>query len=146
MKTSKRLQPIADFQQAQEKEAGTILANARARLENARKQLDDLQQYRLEYRHNLNSNGVAGVSSAALQDYQSFINSLNHAITVQEQSIRQLEAEFEERKRQWLAIYQKSKALDKFIDHSKQVEERLDERRQQKEIEDSFNRKINKNS
>ncbi|MDH5545448.1 MAG: flagellar export protein FliJ [Gammaproteobacteria bacterium] len=140
MKGSQRLKPVQRLNEFREDQAARALGAHNAQLANHRKRLDDLLQYQQEYGRQFLSLGQNGIPARKLRDYQAFMDNLTRAIEQQRQIIQQFEAENERLKRQWLAVHHRTKAVDKVVERMVQGENRAEERRIQKELDDRFNR------
>ena len=80
MDKSKRLKPIAELNHNREQQAAKLFAMAQADLQQHTLQLEQLQQYRQEYKLKLQNHGQQGISAFQLQEFQRFISQLDKLI------------------------------------------------------------------
>lgn len=124
----------------QEIDASKALGDRVQQLELNKKRLSDLENYRVEYGRNFLGAG-RDLAAAKLQDYQAFLNNLNHAIEQQKTAIKQLTLEYEHAKRQWLAARNRCKAIQTVQKKYELMELRAEGRREQREQDDRNNSK-----
>lgn len=142
MKQSKRLQPICDFKQRQEDEAAKHLAKVANEVAQQKQRLVDLESYRGEYDQQFLQTSSVGVSAKRMKDYQSFMHNLAQVLEQQKAAIAVLEKDYEEKKRQWLAARNRTKALNKVQTKYQKQEDHKEEKSQQKEQDDRSSRSI----
>jgi len=140
MRQSKRLQPICDFKQRQEDEAAKHLAKAANEVSQQKQRLSDLESYRGEYDQRFLETSSTGVSAKRMKDYQSFMQNLAQVLDQQKAAIAVLEKDYEEKKRQWLAARNRTKALNKVQTKYQKQEDYKEEKSQQKEQDDRSSR------
>lgn len=143
MRASKRLQPICDFKQRQEDEAAKLLARAANEVSSQKQRLKDLESYRGEYDRQFSETSSQGISAKRMKDYQNFMHNLANVLEQQKAAITTLEREFEEKKRQWLAARNRTKALSKVQTKYQKAEDVKEEKSQQKEQDDRSGRSVN---
>ncbi|HFE39403.1 MAG TPA: flagellar export protein FliJ [Gammaproteobacteria bacterium] len=140
MKQSKRLQPIHDYKQRQEDEAAKKLAKASQVLSQKKKSLADLESYRGEYEQQFLQNSSAGISAKRMKEFQTFMNNLSNVLDQQKAAMTSLQRDFEEKKRQWIAARNRTKALSKVQANYQQQEAIQEEKKQQKDQDDRNSR------
>ena len=140
MKSSQRLKPLQRINEHHEQKAATALGKHQQKLETNTKRLNDLNDYRIEYGRQFMSDGQQGISAARIQDYQKFMVNLDKAIQQQKLAIRQLQAEYELLKRQWMAAHNRSKSIDNVADRYLKEENYQEEKRTQKDLDERNNR------
>ncbi len=131
---SKRLQPVRDFAAEKAQQAARELGECKARLEQQRQQLRDLENYHREYAAQINQAG--SLSIERYQNMQAFMLNLNKAIEHQRQIIERLEREYEAKKEQWLQARNRGKALDKVVEKYREREREQARRKLQRELDD----------
>ena len=136
MKQSKRLEPICDFNKKREEDAAKELAKISQEVNAQKQRLIDLENYRNEYGTQFATVGGGGMSATRLRDYQRFMANLAKVLEQQKSAISVLEAQFEEKKRQWIAARSRSKALETVKSRYEQQEVVAEEKKLQKEIDD----------
>lgn len=142
MKQSKRLQPICDFKQREEDEAARRLAKAAQEVAQQRKRLSDLESYRGEYDQQFLQTSSQGINAKRMKDYHAFMNNLSKVLDQQKAAITALEHEYEEKKRQWLAARNRTKALNKVQTNYQKQEDVQEEKKQQREQDDRTIRSV----
>jgi len=142
MKQSRRLKPICDYKQRLEDEAAKRLAKSAQEVSLQKQRLLDLENYRVEYDQQFQQTSSMGVSAKQMKDYHTFINNLGKVLDQQKAAIAALEREYEEKKRQWIAARNKTKALSNVQFNYQKQEEIVEEKKQQKEQDDRVGRII----
>lgn len=107
-------------------DAGRQVAEAQARLTDARRKGELLETYRTQYRQRLDAAGEAGTTIQQVQDLTAFIARIDEALLQQRGEIDYLQALWSTARAQWLERRSDRKALDL-------LEERHTEREQQRE-------------
>ena len=117
-------------------DAGRALADERVGHQQLENHLELLRTYRLEYSLNLQSALLQGMPLATLQDYQSFLASLDRALQQGEHSLAEKVARLSDAQGQWR---DKQKRLDTFDAlhrrHEAEVQ-RVEGRREQRGIDE----------
>ena len=113
---SRRMQPVARFTEHQEQDAARALGDAQQMLQAQEARLRDLRHYREEYARQFQTTGMDGISARQMHDFRSFLVTLDEVISQHEQTIEQLKLDLEEKKRQWLAARNRTKAIDTVIE------------------------------
>lgn len=136
VKKSKRLVPVLQIKERDEKDAAKRLGEAQQGLQGAIKQLEDLNQYRQDYYANL-SGGVSagvtsGVSASVLEKYQLFLSKLNGAVERQEQSVEQYRQHVDAHRKKWVEANARLKSMNDLIDRAKDEESLLLDKQEQK--------------
>lgn len=135
-KKSQRLQPVQRLAEGHEQRAARELGAAQQRLDQARRQLAELVDYRADYRQRFRQAGAGGMGAAKLVDFQHFLLRLDQAIEQQTQMVAQAGQELEGRRAQWFASRGKVKALDGVAARYVAEEQRDALRREQREQDD----------
>ena len=143
MRKSKRLQPICDFKQRQEDEAARELALAANEVSSQKQRLIDLESYRSEYDKQFTETSSQGISAKRMKDYQNFMHNLAGVLEQQRTAITSLERAYEDKKRQWLAARNRTKALTKVQTKYRKQEDVKEEKSEQKEQDDRSSRGLN---
>ena len=136
MRQSKRLQPICDFKQREEDEAAKILAKAAQAVSQQKQRLSDLQNYRGEYDQQFTQASSEGISAKRMKDYHVFMNNLAQVLEQQKVAVGGLEKDFEDKKRQWLAARNRTKALNKMQIGYQMQEDVKEEKKAQRDQDD----------
>ena len=150
MKKSKRLIPVRQIKEREERDAAVRLGDAQQGLNAAIKQLDELKQYRQDYYSSLSSGlstGAPGdpksqsvgqpriqssVPATVLEKYQLFLAKLNSVVERQQETVEQYRQHVEAHRQKWLEADARLKSIDHLIDRAKEEEELLLDKQEQK--------------
>jgi flagellar FliJ protein len=136
MKRSKRLEPVGELlDEAEQARAAGVVA-AQRRLAEAERRRDELQNYLGEYQNMFHQRAAAGMAVMGMRDYQVFIARLHDAVRQQEGVITQLKVECERERSRWLEAAVRKIAVSKVIAKARSEDQRLEERRSQKELDE----------
>ena len=142
MTRSNRLKPIVKVAESHEKEAARLLGVQQRLLDQHEARLGELLSYRKEYREQFQEVGKEGIKASKMHDYQSFLQRLNFAITQQRQMIEQAILGYEQHKQNWQGKRSRTQALDKTVERFKKQEEKEDDRKEQKELDEHAQRRF----
>jgi len=132
VKKSQRIKTLVDINAAQEKNALEAMGEVQKKLLASQAQLEHLRNYRREYQDKFDRLGSEGVNIAQLLEFRSFIDKLDKAILGQEQSLRGIENELNDKKKAWEGLHHRTNSLQKVCDAA-----RLAELKQQDKLEQS---------
>ncbi len=136
MKKSERLAKIAVIVETQERRAAKEVGESQRVVDERKARLRELENYRDEYISGFQAKIGEMLNVSQLNEYRSFTSKLNSAVEQQKQLLLQSQMVLEEKKRQWSAIRNRYKSMEKVIE-SRRNQEILDEnRRQQKEVDE----------
>jgi flagellar FliJ protein len=139
---SERLTIVCDLALRREQQALNHLQQARQALDLQRSQLEDLRQYRAQYLESM-KRGLSGrVDIQQIQVYQSFIRQIETAIAQQEGVVARAEQLFERSSKVWQACHQKLTSYRELVERYRREEQRLAERKQEKQLEDEFTTRL----
>lgn len=138
MKKSQRIQTIVDLKAQQEHKALQVLGEQQRKVQAARLQLEQLQQYRQDYLDKEAKQDFKRVNS--LLEFRAFIAKLDQAISGQEDILKQTEREFLSKRQQWETLHHNTQNLQKVCQGLVKTEERLDNKREQLESDDRASR------
>jgi len=136
MKKSKRLDTVRTVSAQREKAAAESVGQARKQLSQAEQQLSALSTYRNDYRQNLVNLGSEGVSVMMFRDYRTFLNRLDVAIDQQNQRLDTMGKQLNRALDEWAKANGKLKAMDSLIARVRQEEEKLEDKREQRILDD----------
>ncbi len=140
MKKSKQLEPIENFNKQREETAIKQLALTTQELAQQKQRLFDLESYRADYGKQFAAICEVGLNASKLREYQRFLENLSNVVEHQKSSVRLLDQQLDEKKRQWLAARSRTKALETVKDRYERQETLIDEKKLQKEIDDRGSR------
>lgn len=137
MTRSKRLEPVARLTQHRERDAARNLGQAQQTLDSYRERLRELQDYREEYLQRYQEAMSAGIMQGApMQDYRSFLERINQAITQQSALVEAGERDYEIRRQSWLESRCKADAIEKAVARHRNREQHLRARLEQGESDE----------
>lgn len=130
---SKRMQSILELAQHDEQAAIEALGLSSRNVEDNVRQLQELEQYRAEYRTQMLTDGESGFSATKMQQYQQFLFKLDEIIVQQKEQIVISEQIKEQKRGEWLERRTHSNALDKVTQRYQEQERQEEQRREQKD-------------
>jgi flagellar FliJ protein len=126
------LQPLLDYSQHRMDSAERALLMLRQRVEQEKKRLQDLLDYRQEYQQRLRGSATNGIAIHLLRDYQVFLAKIGQAIQHQEEAVAQAEARWNQAHEHWLGQRQKVKAYETLARRHAQSESLRQDKRDQR--------------
>lgn len=132
MSRSERMQPVKNLADSREREAGLSLSDARARVVEHERQLEQLQRYRDEYLAG-GPDGLGTTDTVRLSNRSAFLGRLNDAIREQEARLAEARRESDERADQWRETRVEAAALGRAVDRLRKDEARTSDRKEQRE-------------
>lgn len=130
---AKRLQPLLKIASKKQDNAATILASSNNELKQYQDKLEQMRQYRSEYNNEISSSTI---SIQLLRDKQQFIKQIDQAIEMLQQQIEQLKLKAAHDQSNWLQAKQKNDAYDKIVEKIEITEQKIQDEREQREIDD----------
>ncbi len=140
VKRSKRLEPVGELAAEAEREGATAVAAAQSKLADAERRWAELKRYLGEYQDMFRQRATGGIGVAGMRDYQAFIARLSEALAQQDGVIAQLKTECESARAAWLAAAARKSALGKVISQARAEDQRVEDRRTQKELDEHAQR------
>ena len=140
MKKSQRLKVIVDLNADNEKKALQELGIVQTKKGELEKQLENLEQYRQEYKEEYQSISEAGVNIAKLLEFRAFISKLDKVIEDQEKEISMVEDQLIFVRQSWERQHHKTRSLQKICDSAKAEEVKLEDKREQNEQDERATR------
>ena len=113
MKRSDKLGFLKGLAEKKKKDADQLLMASRARVEDAKAQLAQLQGFVAEYQQRYEEAGRSGASIAQINVYLGFINKLNGAIAQQEKALEMHQHELTVVEAHWAKSLGQSNAIAK---------------------------------
>jgi flagellar protein FliJ len=141
MKRSKRLEPVSELAEEEERECALQVAGLQKRLEDAQKRDAELKRYLVEYQSMFQQRAAAGMGVAGLRDYQTFLARLTDAVRQQDSVVSQIEADCARARVKWLEAAARKNAVSKVIESARSEDQKLEERRSQKESDEQAQRR-----
>jgi flagellar FliJ protein len=141
MKRSKRLEPVGELAEEEERECALQVANLQQRFDEAQKRGSELKRYLVEYQSMFQQRAAAGMGVAGLRDYQTFLARLNDAVRQQDAVVAQVEADCARARVKWLEAAARKNAVTKVIKNARTEDRKIEERRSQKETDEQAQRR-----
>lgn len=140
MKRSQRMQPVRKLKHQEERQLAKKLAQAQQALQREESQLTMLHQYQREYFQGLTGSQqqarTGAISAADLEKYQMFLSRLERAIQNQNQVKVLKEKAVEAARQAWAQANARLKALDNLIETMRLEEQREQDKKEQRLIDD----------
>lgn len=136
MTRSERMKPVRRVTASREQDAARAFEEANRTHQKELQQLSALQRYREEYRSRMLETGAGGISASRFNQFRGFLAQLDEAIKQQERVVAQAANECERRRQFWLAARAKTQIMDKVVARYEQEEARLEERAEQKAVDE----------
>jgi flagellar FliJ protein len=140
VKRSKRLEPVGVLAEETERECAVQMASVQRRYAEAERRCAELKRYLGEYRDMFRRRATAGIGVTGMRDYQTFIARLDDAVRQQEGVIVALQADCERARARWLQAAARSSAVRKVIANVRSEDQKLEDRRSQKESDEHAQR------
>lgn len=119
-----------------EHKAHLALLGAQQELEGYLQQVEQIEQYRLEYSRQMSTRGQVGLSASSYGHLNRFIVQLDEALVKQRQVAINFEKNVEHCREHWLLCRQKSRALEWLIDKRRNEAKMRFERAEQKQMDE----------
>lgn len=140
MKKSKRLNIIAELNANNEKKSLEALGDIQKNKLDAKKQLENLEQYRQDYKDQYQSVSETGVNIKQLLEFRAFISKVDKAIEEQEQVVLEVGKQAESMRKDWETLHHKTNSMQKVCEAAVQEEAKAEEKREQNEQDDRASR------
>jgi flagellar FliJ protein len=134
------LEPVVALANEAERECATEVAGLQGRLADAERRCVELKRYLGEYQSMFQRRASAGMGVTGMRDYQTFIARLGEAVRQQEVVIGQLQADCERARARWIVAAARKNAVSKAIANVRSEDQKLEERRSQKESDEHAQR------
>lgn len=136
MKNQSHLVTLNDLAQKAITQANKQLGNVRQLQQQAEQQLALLLTYQDEYQLRLNATMTSGMTSASWQNYQQFIQTLEHAIDKHKQQLRQCTQRVEQAITYWQEKQQRLNAYETLQERAESTQRRHKNRLDQKVMDE----------
>ncbi|NOZ53393.1 MAG: flagellar export protein FliJ [Gammaproteobacteria bacterium] len=143
MKRSKKMQPVANVAELREREAAIALSKAQSVLQTQVQRLQELINYHTEYQQRFQVSGMQGINAFQVQGFLSFITNLQAAVDQQKEVISKARVLVQQKKQAWVASRGKLKAIDTIIDNYRNLEQKEQDKQEQKNIDELAQRVFN---
>lgn len=136
MTRSQRMRPVREVADGRQRRAQQALAQAQDELAQQEARLRQLLEFRGEYDQRLSDESSAGLGAGRLQDFRSFLVTLGQAIDEQSARVETSRRELDRRRDEWLALKQRTEAIDKVVTRLQDEEQRDEQRRDQRSLDE----------
>lgn len=146
MKKSQRIKTIVEIKAAQEKEALVLVGTVQQKLSAMQIQIENLKNYRREYKAKLCQLESEGAKIAHLLEFRAFIDKLDQAILGQELALKSIEAELIEKRKIWESLHLRTNSLQKVCDAAVAEEIKREDKAEQSVLDERASRMGRNNS
>jgi flagellar FliJ protein len=133
---AKRLAPVVDMAERDEREAARLLGQCQGQLAKVQTQLADLERYRDDYQQQWSEQGRQGVSGQWLINYQRFLSQFEVAIDQQRNSLEWHRDNLNKARDHWQQRYARLEGLRKLVLRYLQEARQLEDKREQKLLDE----------
>lgn len=138
---SQRLSLVLDLISREEETERIALGELQARARQAEIKVQELINYQRQYQNELKATGNKGPGARFIQNYHVFISRLGVAIEQQEQQLALLAQQLNQQRQKWQTVYYKKSNMKDYIARCRQAEQRADEKKQQRDLDDAVYRR-----
>lgn len=124
--------------QAKDKEQQAVLALTKARneLENYHKQIEQIEQYRLDYCSQMVERGMHGLSASQYGHLNRFLTQLDETLTKQKKAQSQFEQQVTSCENHWHEVRKQRRSYEWMLEKKRNERAKEAERREQKELDE----------
>ena len=126
------------LEQAKERENQAVLAlnKARSELEDYYRQVEQIEQYRLDYCKQLVERGQNGLSASEYGHLHRFLTQLDQTLTKQKEAEGHFKSQVSNCEEHWMEIRKQRRSYEWMIEKKKNEKLRLQEKREQKQMDE----------
>jgi len=136
MAAANSLKMLLELEQQREDRLAQEFANAQQQLREQEQKLAGLEQYRIDYLHQLTNVGAQGIESLQFGQYQGFISKLDQGIQQIHSNLVSVRNAVEQRRQRWLAQRRKKDAVAHLIEQRAKREQTIANRREQNQLDE----------
>lgn len=122
-----------------EQQAAQEMAQAQQQLIAFRQQFANLQNYRNQYVRQMHEKGASGLYADTFTYYQKFVGKLETAMHQQQASLPQITHQVEVKKRNWIQMQSKRKAVESLLAKRQQAAQIKADKQEQKMLDEFSN-------
>lgn len=141
MKRSKRINNVRKIKAQSEKEAMGRLSQALSVQQQVVARYQELIQFRQEYRRGMLELGRQGLAASRIQGFHRFLENLDRAVEQQARLVADQEARVEVLKLHWQSLRKSLTGVENWMDQVLQQERKVEEQKEQKELDELANQK-----
>jgi flagellar FliJ protein len=142
VKKSKRMKVVLDQAERNEHAALEQMTAALRYFDDQKAQMLSLKDYHAQYMSDMKHGQGSVLSVAQLQSNLHFVNQIDAAIQQQQLVMDQAQKAFNIAKEKWTALHQKTKGLADLIERYKEEERILEDKQEQKQLEDALQARL----
>ena len=135
------LEPLLNLMMEKNDAASRRLGQLIAAEQNEKKRLELLENYRKEYAKSFLNASLNGISPSLMMNYRHFLSRIDEAIFAQNQALEKSQANTEQGKKEWQSQHTKMKALDTLKTRFEEKCAQLENKREQKILDEFASRK-----
>jgi flagellar FliJ protein len=139
MSRTRKLNPVIDMARKATESELIKLGEQNALLQREQNQLDELIQYRDEYLSRFRQGDPMQMSAKKALDLRGFLAQLDQAIQAQEHQVNQSLQVVNRQQQNWVQARNKEQALDTLMARYRADEERIEQKREQRENDEHTN-------
>lgn len=143
MATNSALETLIDLATNQTDEAAKRLGRAIRACEDTEQKLAMLLQYRDEYEARFKAGMISGITAAGYRNFQLFLEKLDLAIEGQEKIVQDAKQRIVSERSSWQSCERKRMSYDTLATRAQQVEQRKENKRDQKLMDEFATRQAN---
>lgn len=143
MATSSALETLIDLATSQTDEAAKRLGQAIRACEDTEQKLALLLQYRDDYEARFKSGLAVGISAMGYRNFQTFLEKLDTAIAGQQQIVQEAQRRIVSERSAWQSCERKRMSYDTLATRAQQAEQRKENKRDQKMMDEYATRQAN---
>lgn len=136
MNRAKRMAPVQTLVDDTERKLATSLAAHERRVIESQNKLNELVRYRGEYEKQLTQRASGGIAATDLRDYQVFLARLTEAIKQQQGIVQRTATERDAERLRWQEAARRVKAIGHVVTQWQVEEQRVMDRRDQRETDE----------
>ncbi len=146
MTRTKKLAPVVDHVEKNEQTALQSVAFSQQQLQQQLNRLNQLVEYKQEYAERHNQGVAISYSSVQLQEFNRFLHQLDETIKQQQHVVVMAEREVEIKRQQWKLTHSRSNAIHKMVDRIQVDEEKQEQKKEQRFMDEISLRNALRNS
>lgn len=143
MATNSALETLIELATNQTDEAAKRLGRAIRACEDTEQKLTMLLQYRDEYEARFKAGMISGITAAGYRNFQLFLEKLDLAIEGQEKIVQDAKQRIVSERSSWQSCERKRMSYDTLATRAEQVEQRKENKRDQKLMDEFATRQAN---
>lgn len=130
------LEFLLDQVKDKEQQAVLALTKARSELENYHKQIEQIEQYRLDYCSQMVERGMSGLTASQYGHLNRFLTQLDETLTKQKQAQSQFEQQVANCENHWLEVRKQRRSYEWMLEKKRTEREKVAQKREQKEMDE----------